>query len=91
MLDPQPHMPLPAPAPTPPKRTNVVWRFYADAQGAWHWQQLGSDHSVLSDSAESYSTYDECVRGAQAHGYAYAPSQKKVGQPPRANNFDNWR
>jgi len=90
MLDPQPIVPVPAAAPV--QRTNVVWRFYVDQQGAWRWQQLGSDHRVLTDSAESYATYDDCVSGAQVHGYAFAPSQKKVGQPPRAyTHLDAWR
>jgi hypothetical protein len=76
----------------PSKRTNVVWRFYVDQHGAWRWQQLTSDHSVLSDSPGSHATYDSCVSDAEVHGYRYAPSQKKVGLPPRPyTHLDGWR
>ena len=46
-------------------RNNVVWRFYVDEHGGWRWQQLGSDRSVLADSAGAHATYDVCVSDAK--------------------------
>ena len=90
MLDPQPNGPAITQA--RPKRTNVVWRFYVHPEGGWRWQQLTSDQSVLSDSASAHTTYDECVRDAETHGYRFAPSQEKVILPSRTNtHVDRWR
>jgi hypothetical protein len=89
MLDSQPNGPVVTQA--PPKRTNVVWRFYVDPQGGWRWQQLSSDHGVLADSSSAAATYDDCVRDAETHGYRFAPSQAKVAPPSRNNHFDHWR
>jgi hypothetical protein len=90
MVQPEPNVPLTTQAPS--KRTNVVWRFYVDPHGAWRWQQLGSDHSVLGDSSAAYATYDECVSDAEAHGYRFMPSQKKVGLPARTyTHLEQWR
>lgn len=61
---------------------NLVWRFYRDNGGAWRWQQLETDHSVISDSPRGYATYDECLAEARKLGYAYAPSQER-GRPPK--------
>ena len=95
MLDPQPNTPepsQPAPSQPAPKRTNVVWRFYVDQNGAWRWQQLSIDQRVLSDSAGSHATFDDCVVDAEANGYTYTASQKKVGMPPRTNaHLKDWR
>jgi len=90
MLEPQPIGPAASEAPR--TRTNVVWRFFVDQDGGWRWQQLGSDSALLSESSGSSATYDDCVGDAQVHGYRYARSQEKVGQPPRTYTFpDNWR
>jgi len=90
MLDPQPNDPAITPQ-ARPQRTNVVWRFYVD-QGAWRWQQLASDQSVLSDSPAAHGTYEECVRDAETRGYRFAPSQEKVILPSRTNtHVDHWR
>jgi hypothetical protein len=66
-----------------PRNTNFVWRFYVDADGAWRWQQLGTDSKLLGESPASHTSYEFCVADAEGHGYRYAPSQAKVGQPGR--------
>jgi hypothetical protein len=93
MLEPQPNGPVtPQTTQAPPKRTNVVWRFYVDPQGGWRWQQLASDQRVLADSPGTHATYDDCVRDAETHGYRFAPSQEKVILPSRTNtHIDGWR
>jgi hypothetical protein len=99
MLQPDSHETMPTqesmptqeaiPAQTP-LRTNFVWRFYVDADGAWRWQQLGTDSKVFGESPGSHGTYEVCVADAEAHGYRYAPSQAKVGPPPRASAMRAW-
>lgn len=62
-------------------RTNVAWRFYVCPDGAWRWQQLAVDQTVLCESSSASATYDDCLRDAEAQGYRHAASQEKVAAP----------
>lgn len=51
------------------------WRFYADPDREWHWQQLGLDGTLLAESPRSYPDYEACVRAAHERGYVFAEAQ----------------
>ena len=69
------------------QKGNFVWRFYVDGDGAWRWQQLGTDSKLLGESPASHTTYEVCVADAEVHGYHYAPSQAKIAQPGRTSAY----
>jgi len=69
------------------QKANFVWRFYVDTDGAWRWQQLGTDSKLLGESPASHTTYEYCVADAEVHGYRFAPSQAKIAQPGRTSAY----
>ena len=61
---------------------NSIWRFYVDQQGTWRWQEMSASGEIVAESACGYSTYDDCLGGAQACGYRYEMSQPPLPRHP---------
>jgi len=57
-------------------KTNVVWRFYTEA-AEWKWQTLSAAGEVISESAATYKSYDDCIRHAEESGYIFKPAEAK--------------
>lgn len=60
---------------TKPTQVSTIWRFYMDQNKQWHWQRIGMDHTVLSESPSNYKTYENCVADAQKNGHVFQPAQ----------------
>ncbi len=55
-----------------------IWRFYVGEDGQWRWQQLALDRTVVDESPDSYSNYENCLVAAQVSGYVHEPTQARV-------------
>jgi hypothetical protein len=62
----------------------IIWRFFADPEGRWRWQQVSDERILLAQSGGSYASYDEVMRGARAAGYVYEAAQPSL-KPGRGN------
>lgn len=54
---------------------NCVWRFFANDDGLWQWQQIVNGETV-AQSRSSYEDYDACVKDAKQRGYKFEASQQ---------------
>jgi hypothetical protein len=49
------------------------WFFYEDAANLWKWARIDVFGTVLSYSAASFTTRDDCVEDARRSGYREDP------------------
>ena len=49
------------------------WFFYQDVASLWKWARIDVFGTVLSYSAASFGTRDECLDDARRNGYREAP------------------
>jgi hypothetical protein len=56
----------------------IIWRFFADPEGRWRWQQMSDERILLAESAGSYPSYDDVLHAARAAGYVYEVAQPSL-------------
>lgn len=58
---------------------NVTWRFYADEDGLWRWEQLSEERDVVARSRVTYDGYEQCIAAARDIGYVFeaAPAKRQ--------------
>ena len=56
----------------------IIWRFYADPEGRWRWQQVSDERVLLAESRNSYASYDDVMHAARAAGYVYEAAQASL-------------
>jgi hypothetical protein len=60
------------------KAASNVWRFYVTADQRWKWQHLSALRELVSESALSFDSYEQCLASAQQSGYEFKPAHEKV-------------
>ena len=69
---------------------NIIWRFYADQDKNWRWQQLSMDRTVITESRAACKNYEECVVDAREQGYVFHPSPPHVIRRQRLLKFRDF-